>query len=230
MAIRAKTQSWQVIVLIAAALALMAVERWKPGLLRSWRDQPATSERTPGSESRDTTGKPSSSDKPAVVGGYERLEGCEWIAHRQNDGDSFRLKLPDGRVEQFRLYFVDCPESAFKEYGRGENNHDRIRQQARDMGVTDDEVVALGKRAKQEVERLLAGKSITLYTEWDDPFGDRRYHAFVELPGGGWLHEWLVSEGLARVHTKGAMLPDGTAEAAHERALEQREREARAER
>ena len=208
MAIRAKTQSWQVLVLLAAALALMAVERWKPEWLRGWRDRPAAQ---------------GQGGKPAVTGGYESFEGCEWVDHRQNDGDSFRLRLPDGRVEQFRLYFVDCPESAFREYGGGENNHGRIREQARDMGVDDVAVVGIGQRAKAEVARLLAGRTVTIHTAWDDPFGDRRYHAFVAHPDGGWLHEWLVVEGLARVHTKGAMLPDGTPEADHRRRLEQRE-------
>ena len=209
MAIRAKTQTWQIIVLLVAALALMAVERWKPGLLRSSR---------PSSSAGQTT---------LSTSGFERIEGCQWVDHRQNDGDSFRLRLPDGRTEQFRLYFVDCPESAFKEYGRGENNHDRIRQQARDMGVTPDEVVEIGRRAKSEVHRLLAGKSITLHTLWDDPFGDRRFHAFIELPGGGWLHEKLVRDRLARVHTKGTSLPDGTPETTHLAHLEALERQAR---
>ena len=209
MAIRAKTQTWQVIVLLVAALALMAVERWKPGLLRSSRPSSSDGQTTPSTS------------------GFERIEGCQWVDHRQNDGDSFRLRLPDGRTEQFRLYFVDCPESAFKEYGRGENNHERIRQQARDMGVTPDEVVEIGRRAKSEVHRLLAGESITLHTLWDDPFGDRRFHAFIELSGGGWLHEKLVRDRLARVHTKGTSLPDGTPETTHLAHLEALERQAR---
>lgn len=209
MAIQAKAQSWQYVVLIVAALAVWGLDRWKPGLLRGWADRPAEA------------------GEPAVVGGYEKIDGCTWVEHRGNDGDSFRLKLPDGRIEQFRLYFADCPESAFRSYGGGRNNHERIHDQAVDFGVTDEQVVAIGKEASHRVAEALAGGELTIFTEWDDPFGDRRFHAFVEMPGGGWLHEWLVAEGLARVHTKGAMLPDGTAEAAWEHQLEKKEREAR---
>ncbi len=208
MAIRAKGQGWQFVALIVVALAVWGIERWKPGLLRGLRDRPAAA------------------GAPAVVGGYERIEGCTWVDHRGNDGDSFRLRLPDGRVEQFRLYFADCPESAFRSYGGGRNNHDRIHEQALEFGVSDDQAVAIGKEAKRRVEGILRGGPITIFTGWDDPFGDRRYHAFVETPEG-WLHELLVREGLARVHTKGAMLPDGTPEADQTRRLEELEREAR---
>jgi endonuclease YncB( thermonuclease family) len=210
MAIRAKGQGWQFLALVVAALAVWGIERWKPEWLRGLRDRPAAG-----------------AGATAVVGGYERIDGCTWVDDRGNDGDSFRLKLPDGRVETFRLYFADCPESAFRTYGGGRNNHERIHGQARDFGMTDAEVVEVGKEAKRRVETMLSGAAITIFTEWDDPFGDRRYHAFVETPDGGWLHEWLVGEGLARVHTKGAMPPGGAPAAAQKAKLEDLEREAR---
>lgn len=209
MAIQAKGPGWQFVALIVVALAVWGIDRWKPGWLRGLRDRPVEA------------------GAAAVVGGYEKIEGCAWVAAKGNDGDSFRLRLPDGRVETFRLYFVDCPESAFRSYGGGRDNHERIHDQAVDFGVTDERVVAIGKEAGRRVEEKLAGAEITIFTEWEDPFGDRRYHAFVEMPGGGWLHEWLVKEGLARVHTKGAMLPDGTSEAEWKRTLEQLEARAR---
>ncbi len=211
MAIQAKGQTWQYVGLLVVALAAWGIQRWKPEWLRGLRDQPAQVE----------TGE------PAVVGGYEKFEGCRWVEHRQNDGDSFRLKLPDGRVEQFRLYFADCPESAFKSYGGGRNNHERIHDQARDMGTTDQEVVEIGKEAKRRVAEALSGEGVTIFTEWDEPFGDRRFHAFVRTPDDKWLHQWLVEEGLARVHTKGAPLPDGTPEVSQKRKLEDLERSAR---
>lgn len=209
MAIRAKGLSWQYVALLLVALAVWGIEQWRPGLLRGLRDRPATV------------------DAGVVTAGFEEIRGCRWVAHRQNDGDSFRLRLPDGRVEQFRLYFADCPESAFKSYAGGRNNHQRIREQARDFGVTAEEAVEIGKQAAERVEALLSTVEITIFTEWDDPFGDRRFHAFVEMPGGGWLHEWLVREGLARVHTKGARLPDGTAAAMRKKKLEKLEKEVR---
>ncbi|GAA5482795.1 hypothetical protein [Haloferula sargassicola] len=220
MAIRAKTNSWQVILLLVLAVGLWGVEKWRPGLLRGWRDHPAVPPVAADGKTQASAGK------PAVVNGYERFDGCQWVDHRQNDGDSFRLRLPDGRVEQFRLYFVDTPESAFRQYGGGRNNHQRIHEQALEMRVSDKEVVEIGQDAKHRVEAMLKGKPLTIYTEWDDPFGDRRFHAFVEMPGGGWLHEWLAREGLVRVHTKGAPLPDGTPESAHRRELQRLARKA----
>ncbi len=217
MAIKAKTGSWQVVLLLVLATGLWVLEQWNPGLLQSWHGRAVGP--PVGTTSR-------GEGEPARVGGYERIDGCRWVDHRQNDGDSFRLELPDGRVVQFRLYFVDTPESAFRRYGGGRDNHDRIRDQARDMGVTDQQAVEIGKEAKQRVEAMLRGRDVTVFTAWDDPFGDQRFHAFVLTPDGGWLHEWLVVKGLARVHTKGAMLPDGTKQGDHKSKLKDLEKAA----
>lgn len=146
----------------------------------------------------------------APAGAYEEFTGCVLREHQANDGDSFRVALPDGRVEEFRLYFVDAPESRFRTYSGGATNHERIREQAAALEISDDQAVEIGQQAKSRVHDLLAGRPFVIYTNWDDPFGDRRYHAFVKPEGGTWLHETLVREGLARIHTKGADLPDGT--------------------
>ena len=134
------------------------------------------------------------SPRPSRTGGYETFHGCTLAPDRGNDGDSFRVKLPDGRTEIIRLYFVDTPESAFKSYRGGENNHRRIDQQAADMGgITPQQAVEIGKKAKS--------------------------YAFIEVTVQGrprFLHELLVEKGLARIHTKGAPLPDGTSERKHE--------------
>jgi len=198
---RARRASWPLLVLVAIALALWLAERLRP------------------------------LDRPASEGGrYQRFEGCRWVGHRQNDGDSFRVRLPDGRVEQFRLYFVDAPESAFRRYRGGRDNHRRIADQAAAFGVDPERAVEIGRAAKRFVHERLGERSFTLHTEWDDPFGDRRYHAFVEVPatGEGWLHEQLVGAGLVRIHTKGAALPDGRSERQQERRLRELEQQARA--
>jgi endonuclease YncB( thermonuclease family) len=161
------------------------------------------------------------------TGAYETFRGCRFEEHRQNDGDSFRVKLPDGRVEQFRLYFVDCPESAFRSYRGGATNHERIHEQALALGISEQQAVEIGSRAKSRVHDLLDRGGFTLYTRWDDPFGDRRYHAFILAADGKWLDETLVREGLARIHTKGADLPDGTAAKVHQGRLREIEKEAR---
>ena len=120
MARRGPKGTWQLVLLLIAALVLWALDQR--------RDAPAT-KRPPSSA---PAGPSVPASKPAVRGGYEEFTGCRLENHRQNDGDSFHVRLPDGRVEQFRLYYVDAPESAFRRYASGENNHRRIGEQADD--------------------------------------------------------------------------------------------------
>ena len=208
MARRGSKPTWQLVLLLIAAALLWWLE---PRLGKE-------EGRTPRSESR------------AAVADYETFSGCRWVEHRQNDGDSFRVRLPDGRVEQFRLYYVDAPESEFRRYGNGQDNHERIREQARAFGISDEEAVEIGRRAKARVHETLGRGTFTVHTRWDDPFGDRRYHAFVTPAGDPLLEEMLVREGLARIHTKPAVLPDGTpvkARLGHLRGLEAEARRAK---
>lgn len=223
MAIRAKKQNpWFVILIIAAAVILWALDQRKaadepPPRKTEQREKSAPS--SPAPPSADPEKAPSSSR----TGKYETYRGCTLADDRTNDGDSFRVRLPDGRKEIFRLYFVDTPESAFKTYGNGEDNHDRIRDQARDMRVSPDEAVEIGKRAKSFVLGLLGSKPFTIHTVWDSPYNDRRYHAFIEVESGGkkrWLHELLIEKHLARIKTKPAELPDGTPVSEQRRKLE----------
>ena len=174
---------WRVVLLLVVALVLWGLDQ---------RNGPPPAKRPPAGKSAPA--------KPAVRGDYEEFTGCRLEEHRQNDGDSFHVRLPDGRVEQFRLYYVDAPESAFRTYGGGEDNHQRIREQAEDFGITGEQAVEIGMRAKQRVHDALARGPFTLHTAWDDPFGDRRYHAFIQPATGPLLHEMLVREGLAVVH------------------------------
>lgn len=205
MARRARRKSWQLaVILIGAALV------W-------FLDQRHT-----GPEE-----KPRGSEIRSASSSYETFTGCRLHEHRQNDGDSFHVKLPDGRVEQFRLYYVDAPESAFRSYRGGATNRERIHQQAVELGLTDDQAVEIGRRAKQLVLGTLARGSFTVQTKWDDPFNDRRYHAFVTPVGGPLLEETLVREGLARIHTKPADLPDGTRVKARMQQLEKLEADAK---
>jgi hypothetical protein len=91
----------------------------------------------------------------------------------------------------------------------------------------------VGKEAKLFVKALLGKRPFTLFTRWEDPFGDRRYHAFIRLEDGAspaWLDERLVTRGLCRIYTKGADLPDGTPMARHKARLKELEREAKRQR
>lgn len=159
------------------------------------------------------------------------FKNCSLAEGRNNDGDSFLVRLPDGREEVFRLYFVDTPESAFKSYPGGATNHERIRQQAAEMGgITSEQAVEIGKRGKQFTLDLLASGPFTLYTEWDSPFHDHRYHAHIEILQNGkprWLHQALVEKGLARIKTKPADLPHGISANQEKDHLRELERAAR---
>ena len=200
--------SWFTVLLLAMAVVIWVI------------DQQRTLDSQAKPQSRRVE-KPSSATRAERSGNdaYELYRGCTLAEARNNDGDSFMLKLPDGRTAEFRLYFVDTPESAFKRYAGGDTNHERIRQQAAEMGgITPEQAVEIGKKAKAYTLALLAEAPFDIFTCWDSPFRDKRYHAFVEVRENGrprWLHELLVERGLARLKTKPADLPDGTPAAKH---------------
>lgn len=208
---RSKTSSLLPILIVCAAIAIWIYDAYNQGKLNSHftgengKPVPEEIQQAPGK----STG-------PTRSGKYDVYQGCTLASDRGNDGDSFRVKFPDGKTEFVRLYFVDTPESAFKSYGGGENNHRRIEEQAEDMGgITSEQAVEIGKKAREFTLTHLGKAPFIVQTEWDSPFNDKRYHAFIGLSYNGktrFLHELLVEKGLARIHTKGASMPDGTSE------------------
>lgn len=228
---RAAKTSWLTVLLLGAAVLLWVAEQRRGGTGRlqvprvEKAEKPKPGSPTPSAAERKT--------RPAS-GAYEIYQDCVLAEYRNNDGDSFKVRLKDGRIEEFRLYFVDTPESAFKRYPGGDTNHERIRRQAADLGgITPEQAVETGKRAKAYTLGLLGGRPFTLHTCWDSPYQDQRYHAFVEVIDEGrprWLHELLVERGLVRILTKPADLPDGTPAERHKqhlRGLETRARQSR---
>jgi endonuclease YncB( thermonuclease family) len=215
MAIQAKKQSpWLAVLLIIAAVAVWFFEQKNTA---PDSKQPRTERSAPAGQA------PVSDGKVERQGGYEVYRNCQLAADKNNDGDSFRVRLPDGRQEIFRLYFVDTPESAFKSYRGGDTNHQRISEQADYFNISSEEAVEIGKQGKHFTLDLLGSQPFTIFTQWDSPFNDQRYHAFIEVNSGGkkrWLHEVLVEKGFARLKTKPADLPDGTSAADHRRRLE----------
>jgi len=222
MAIQAKKQSpWFLLLLIAASFAIWAIDRQggndplRKSETRRTEQSPKSSDPTKPRDSRQTI---------ETQGGYEVYRGCTLVAEKNNDGDSFKVRLPDGREDILRLYYVDSPESAFKTYRGGADNHDRINEQARDFAnLSPEKTVEIGKHAKKFTLDLLEKVPFTIFTRWDSPFNDQRYHAFVQVNLDGkprWLHEELLRRGLARLKTKPAPLPDGTSVENHRRALE----------
>ncbi|MES2659447.1 MAG: thermonuclease family protein [Verrucomicrobiota bacterium] len=221
MTIKAKSGgSWWTVLLIVAAIAVWAYDQKKS------LDSPA--KKPTASRTEKSTPPPKAKPSPATkgsekIGGYEVYRNCTLAETRNNDGDSFMVNLPDGKKSELRLYFVDTPESAFKSYRGGETNHQRIDEQAADMGgITPQQAVQVGQDAKHFTLALLASRPFDIYTCWDSPYHDERYHAFVEVKQDGksrWLHELLVKKGFVRIHTKGADLPDGTTAAKHKAQL-----------
>lgn len=221
-----KRSSWLTVLLVVAAVAVWAYEQ------KGREDKP---------DSPSPRGKTSAQPSPSVPttpvgkqekeGGYEVYRNCKLAEARNNDGDSFMVALPDGKRAEFRLYFVDTPESAFKTYRDGDNNHQRIAEQAQALGgITPEQAVKTGQAAKHLILDLLSSRPFTLFTRWDSPFQDERYHAFIQINQGGktlWMDELLVEKGLARIHTKGADLPDGTPYPAWKRHLQDLENAAK---
>ncbi|MDG1358130.1 MAG: thermonuclease family protein [Akkermansiaceae bacterium] len=144
---------------------------------------------------------------------YQVWKNCVVISHRGNDGDSFHVEAPHGR-EEIRLYYVDAPESAARTYRDGNTNHLRIAQQGAAMGGLDQrETIKVGVDAKAFVKQLLDGKRFKVVTRSERVYGSHRKYAFVIVDWKGqrhYLHELLVLNGLARIHTKPAHLPDNT--------------------
>jgi endonuclease YncB( thermonuclease family) len=138
--------------------------------------------------------------KPPPAKPFERFDGCVLKPDEWTDGDSFRVQLPDGRLETFRLYFVDTTESR----SRGE----RSDEQAAYFGLTRAQAIDLGREAKIFTANALA-QPFTIYTRWRSVFGPTRYYAIVVTADDHDLNELLVSNGLARIYGTRTPLPDG---------------------
>jgi endonuclease YncB( thermonuclease family) len=150
---------------------------------------------------------------------FERFDGCVLEPDEWTDGDSFRVRLPDGRLETFRLYFVDTTESR----SRGK----RSDEQAAYLGLTRAQAIDLGRQAKIFTARALA-QPFTIYTRWRSVFGPTRYYAIVVTADGHDLNELLASAGLARIYGTRTLLPDGRDSRTYLAHLHELENEARA--
>lgn len=133
------------------------------------------------------------------------IEGCTLVATDWADGDSFRVKLPDGDEITIRLYGADCLEHHVSD----ETDARRLRSQRRYFGITrakSDAAAAidfakdLGRQASAETRAFLA-RPFTIHTSFADARGDARFarvYAFVFDADGRDLAAHLVSKGLAR--------------------------------
>jgi endonuclease YncB( thermonuclease family) len=152
---------------------------------------------------------------------WEQLEGCRFLPHSGNDGDSFHA-IHGGKEYIFRLYFVDAPET-------DDSYVERTADQAEYFGITKPEVMKLGQSAATFTRKRLEGRKFTIHTRWRDALGRSRlprHYAFVEI-GKEDLGELLVSNGLARIYGTRVTLPDGRDSRTYLRDLDRLEAEAK---
>ncbi len=163
--------------------------------------------------------------------GLELLSKCKLITGRNNDGDSFHVKHEKGQTE-FRLYFVDTPESEYKTYGGGEDNGKRLDQQAAYFGMSSrDEITKVGKEGKVFTKNILLKGDFKILTKWEDVVRPGRSYCLVIVEWEGkevYLHELLVTQGLVRVHTDGCDLPQGRNKREQRKYLEKWEKDVKA--
>ena len=168
-------------------------------------------------------------ESPEFSSEWATLKDARWQPDGYNDGDSFKLAHAGG-VQEFRLYFVDCPEKRLHDF-----NEDRLRDQGKDFGGRSiKEMVEIGERGRDFTQKLLTSRPFEVFTRWEPVFKSRRRYVMIRVTEEDgttrYLSEILVREGLARIHTKGVDLPDGTKEKAFEKHLREVEKDAKANR
>src|SRR5947207_11920826 len=133
---------------------------------------------------------------------WVKLTDCHYVDAPDNDGDSFRVRGGDKEFTA-RLYYVDAPETNLRQ-------GDRTHEQSLYFGITLDETMKAGEKAKQRTKELLQ-KPFLIWTRWATAGGrgrESRYYVIVEIDGKS-LGEILVSEGLARTKGMAPNLPSG---------------------
>jgi len=148
------------------------------------------------------------------------LTNCHYVAAADNDGDSFRVRCGEKEFV-VRLYYVDAPETNLRQ---GERTH----EQSLHFGITLDETMKAGVKAKDRVKELLQ-KPFLIRTRWAIAGGrgrEPRYYVLIEIDEKS-LAEILVSEGLAQTKGVAVKLPTGETARLYKEKLESFEAEAR---
>ena len=144
----------------------------------------------------------------------QKFEGCRYVEAGWADGDSFPVKLPDGKEIVLRLYYVDCNEVA----AATETDQRRVRDQSSYFGIDDHQITLESGRLAAEKTKTLLAEPFTVHTAFASAPGRSakpRTYGFVTLSDGRDLGETLVGEGLARSYGVRRNTPEGlNAEAA----------------
>jgi DNA uptake protein ComE-like DNA-binding protein len=145
----------------------------------------------------------------------QTFPGCTLVEAEWADGDSFPVRLPDGRQVTARLYGADCIEWHVND----ETLARRLRAQRRYFGIADTDAASsmktardFGKQAALRTREILA-KPFTVHTAFAGARGNgekERAYAFVTTSDGKDLATILVDEGLARAFGVTRQLPNGT--------------------
>ncbi|MBE7494553.1 MAG: hypothetical protein HS117_06385 [Verrucomicrobiaceae bacterium] len=139
------------------------------------------------------------STDPALPGPraeFEVFPKARLVESKNNEGDTLRIKLDDQHDEMvFSLYFVDAPDIAL-------THPQRVQEQARYFGLTQDQILKAGGRAAEYVTKLLKERPFVVFTRWE-PVPDRsRYYALVLVEtenGKNYLADLLMKHGHARL-------------------------------
>lgn len=161
----------------------------------------------------------------AAEGEIQSIPGCVLVPTEWADGDSFRVRFPDGSEHTVRIYGADCLEWHVAD----DSDARRLRAQRRYFGIAGGvaaESIAtargFGEAAGLRTRELLA-KPFTVVTSFADGRGDSRYqriYGFVTTADGEDLSSVLVREGLARAFGVARAMPDGTSAQDYRKRLE----------
>lgn len=111
---------------------------------------------------------------------------------RVSDGDTVRLRFPDGHEERVRLIGIDTPEV---------HESAKLERDAQRSGRDRATIQALGREAAAFTRQLVEGKPVEVESDVEkrDRYG--RLLAYLWLPGGRMVNVELVRDGYAQVLT-----------------------------
>ncbi|MDA3874820.1 MAG: helix-hairpin-helix domain-containing protein [Kiritimatiellae bacterium] len=147
---------------------------------------------------------------------FTTVEGVHYVPTPWADGDSFRVRFPDGTEHTLRLYGADCMESKIND----DSDARRLRAQRRYFGISNygqssqrsiDLAKSLGEAATLQTRAWLEAP-FTVHTTFADGRGSPQYpriYAFVTTSRGKDLATLLVKNGLARAFGVYRSTPDG---------------------
>lgn len=147
----------------------------------------------------------SSAGIPTPSNSLKSFHGCQLVPLEGADGDSFRVRFPNGTDHIVRLYAVDCIEAKIWD----ESDSRRLKEQRQYFGISSyggnskasiEAAKSYGNLASKEVQKLLSD-GFTVHTTFADGRGSgyhKRIYGFVTTSKGVDLGTHLVSQGLAR--------------------------------